>query len=169
MSHAELDRSHRSFISYIDRTREYYRALGYENPYQWAYFDSVPFAQLPGPLAQARVALITTASPYREPSPDELRPPKEVWSGPTAEPPDRLYTEDLAWDKDSTHTDDTESFLPIRRLQEWAEEGRVGGLTARFHGVPTEYSQRRTIERDAPEILQRCRDDGAHVALLIPL
>jgi hypothetical protein len=35
--------------------------------------------------------------------------------------------------------------------------------------VPTEYSQRRTIEQDAPEILRRCREDEADAALLVPL
>jgi len=35
--------------------------------------------------------------------------------------------------------------------------------------VPTDYSQRRTIEQDAPEVLARCREDAADVALLVPL
>ncbi len=45
----------------------------------------------------------------------------------------------------------------------------MGSLAARFHGVPTDYSQRRTLENDAPEILERCREDGVDVALLVPL
>ena len=98
-----------------------------------------------------------------------LRGSKQVWSGATAEPPERLYTDDLAWDKQATHTDDVESFLPIERLRAHAAAGRIGSLTARFHGVPTDYSQRRTIEVDAPEVLRRCREDEADVALLVPL
>ena len=47
--------------------------------------------------------------------------------------------------------------------------GRIGSLAARFHGVPTEYSQRRTIEQDGPEILRRCREDEVDAALLVPL
>jgi len=35
--------------------------------------------------------------------------------------------------------------------------------------VPTDYSQRRTLEQDAPEILRRCREDEVDVALLVPL
>jgi D-proline reductase (dithiol) PrdB len=169
MTIAETDRSQRSYVSYIDRTREYYAALGYENPYQWAHFDEVPFARLPSPLAESRLALVTTASPLRERANGESVPAKTVWSGSTREPPERLYTDDLAWDKESTHTDDTESFLPIRRIREWVAAGRVGDLATRFHGVPTDYSQRRTQERDAPEILRRCREDGVDAALLVPL
>jgi hypothetical protein len=95
--------------------------------------------------------------------------PKEVSSGPTASPPERLHTADLAWDKENTHTDDLDSFFPIHRLQELAASGRIGSLTARYHGVPTEYSQRRTREQDAPEILRRTREDGADAALLVPM
>jgi len=169
MTTVEIDRSRRTFVSYIDRTRNYYAALGYENPYQWAHFDAVPFARPAGPLAKARAALITTASPHRDRASGGRVAAKTVWSGHTANPPERLYTDDLAWDKESTHTDDTESFLPIARMREWVARGRLGSLAARFHGVPTDYSQRRTLERDAPEILRRCREDGADVALLVPL
>jgi hypothetical protein len=163
--------THRSFVSYIDRTREYYGAQGYERPYAWAHHTDAPFAPLPKPLAACRVTVITTASPWREEKPVDgvLRGAKQVWSGPTATPPTRLFTDDLAWDKQATHTRDVESFLPLARLAELAAEGRIGGLAARFHGVPTDYSQRRTLEQDAPEILSRCRADGVDVALLVPL
>ena len=84
-------------------------------------------------------------------------------------PPERMYTQDLSWDKDATHTDDLDSYLPIRQLDELRDAGRIGSLSPRFYGVPTEYSQRRTIERDAPEVLARCREDGVEVALLVPI
>jgi hypothetical protein len=171
MAHTEVDRTHRTFISYIDRTRELYLAQGYGNPYQWAHFEEVPFAPLSRPLFECRLTLITTASPIREESTSQAGLPmaKEVSSGPTASPPETLYTADLAWDKENTHTDDLDSFFPIHRLRELVESGRIGGLAARYHGVPTEYSQRRTLERDAPEILRRCREDGVDAALLVPL
>jgi hypothetical protein len=163
--------SHRSFVSYIDRTREYYAAQGYERPYRWARFREVPFARLAKPLAQCRATRVTTASPFRgqEARDGVLRGGKHVWSGAAADPPERLYTEDLAWDKETTHTDDVESFLPLRQLAAFAAEGRIGGVAARFHGVPTDYSQRRTLEQDAPEVLRRCREDAVDVALLVPL
>ena len=98
-----------------------------------------------------------------------LRGAKSVWSGPMASPPERLFTDDLAWDKQATHTRDVESFLPIAGLQSFATEGRIHELAQRFHGVPTDYSQRRTTEEDAPEIARRCREDGVDAALLVPL
>lgn len=158
-------------VRYIERTRAYYEAQGYEKSYRWAHFDDVPFASLPKPLAECRVALVTTARRWVEDAAQDriVGGAQEVWSGSCAEPPERLATEHLSWDKEATHTDDVESFLPIRRLRAYAEAGRIGSLADRFHGVPTDYSQRRTRETDAPEILRRCREDGADVALLVPL
>jgi hypothetical protein len=163
--------THRTFVSYIDRTREFYAAQGYERPYQWAQNESAPFAELSKPLADCRAALITTASVFREKTvdPGSLRGTKQVWSGETEPPPERLFTDDLSWDKQATHTDDVESFLPITALRGCAESGRIGSMATHFFGVPTDYSQRRTIADDAPEILRRCREDGVDVALLVPL
>src|SRR5262245_36491170 len=50
-------------IPYMQRTRDYYLALGYNNPYRWAHFVEVPFTPLRKPLAASRLALITTAAP----------------------------------------------------------------------------------------------------------
>ena len=150
-------------VRYIERTREYYRALGYAKDYVWAQHDEVPFVRLAKPLSASRIALITTASPA------DFRGIKQVWSGPVSPPPARLFTTNLAWDKESTHTDDRESFLPIEAASNLAAEGVFAGLTARFHGVPTEYSQRKTTEEDAPQVLRRLRDDGADAAILCPL
>ena len=161
----------RSFVSYIDRTREFYQAQGYEKPYRWARHDDAPFTPVARPLAESRVTVVTTASEWRNQKACEgvLRGAKQVWSGPSATPPERLFTDDLAWDKQATHTDDVESFLPLGQLAAFSSEGRIGSLAKRFHGVPTDYSQRRTIEQDAPEILRRCREDAVDVALLVPL
>jgi D-proline reductase (dithiol) PrdB len=150
-------------IRYMDRTRHYYRALGYTRDYVWATFDNVPFAELRKPLSQLRIALITTASP------EDFDGVKRVWSGNVSPPPPSLYTDNVAWDKESTHTKDRESFLPIEAASKLAAEGVFAGLTARFHGVPTEYSQRKTREEDAPKVLTHVREDEADVAVLCPL
>lgn len=168
---SETPVTHRSFISYIDRTRHFYAAQGYEKPYRWAHHAEVPFAKLAKSLAESRVAVVTTASPFvgQDAREGATAQSKKVWSGDTAVTPDRLYTDDLAWDKESTHTDDVESFLPLSSLRTFVKEGRIGSLAKRFHGVPTNYSQRRTLEEDVPEILDRCREDAVDIALLVPL
>ena len=163
-----VDKAHRTFVSYIDKSREYYMAQGFANPYRWAYFDKVPFTPLTKPVAASRLTLITTASKVRETSAGP-RPRKRVFSMSSAAPPERLYTADLEWDKEATHTEDLDSFFPVHRLQELVRQGRIGSLAPRCHGVPTEYSQRRTREEDAPEVLRLCREDGVDAAILVPL
>ena len=41
-------------------------------------------------------------------------------------------------------------------------------MAARFHGAPTNRSHRATIEVDGPEIVARCKADGADAAILVP-
>jgi len=48
-------------LPYMARTRDYYRAIGYETPYRWAHYNSAPFQPLRKPLAQSRVTIVTTA------------------------------------------------------------------------------------------------------------
>lgn len=152
-------------VPYMDRTRRYYEAQGFEKPYIWATHTDVPFTPIAKPLAESTLAVITTAALYdRAPS-----DPRYVASFPTASPPTRLFANDLSWDKKATHMDDLSSYLPIDHLQRCVTDGRIGALTSRFHCAPTEYSTRRTTDADAPELLQRCLDDGADLVLLIPL
>lgn len=149
----------------MERTRRYYEAQGFAKPYAWARFDDVPFAPLPKPLARATVALITTAALHDR----QESEPRFVASASTAHPPERLFAGDLAWHRQATHMDDRGTYLPIEVLRDLVAAGRLGALAQRFHCAPTEYSQRRTHEFDAPELLKRCRQDGADIALLVPL
>src|SRR5437868_6891318 len=52
-------------IPYLARVRDYYSALGYGAPYQWAHYAKVPFSRLTKPLDECRITLITTAAPYQ--------------------------------------------------------------------------------------------------------
>jgi len=150
-------------VPYMERTRQFYRALGYAKDYVWAHHDDVPFTRLRKPLAQSRLALITTANPA------DYSGKRQLWSGPIDPAPSQLHTADLAWDKESTHTDDRACFLPIEVATKLAQDGVFAGLTPRFFGVPTDYSQRSTTEHVAPRLLAELRDQRAEGAVLCPL
>jgi hypothetical protein len=161
-------------IPYLQRTRDYYQALGFP-PYRWAHFAEVPFTPLVKPLAQSRVALITTAAPY-QPGAGNQGPGAKynatakfytVYSGSTEAIPD-LRISHVGYDRVHTTAEDPGTWLPLARLQDCVKVGRIGALTPRFHGAPTNRSQRVTTETDAPELLRRCREDGADVAVLVP-
>ncbi|HPK54150.1 MAG TPA: hypothetical protein PK114_06780 [Smithellaceae bacterium] len=160
----------RTFLSYIDRSREYYAAQGYTKPYEWPHYNDAPFAPLQKPLAACRVGLVTTAG---QPRPAgtfaAILTPRDIYAQPVCPPPRNLFTDDLGWDKEATHTKDVESFLPLSRLHEYEAAGRIGSVAPRFYGVPTDYSQKRTLERHAPQILGWCREDSVDALLLAAL
>ena len=164
-------------VPYMERTRQYYAAQGYPQAYQWASNEDTPFVEPTVPLAQAKVALITTASPLQGRSAGDgvsasggtLLLQKQVFSGEVTDPPAGLFTGDLSWDKESTHTEDLGSYFPLALLEKLASEGVIGSVAPRYHCVPTEYSQRQTLAEDAPLIRQRCIEDEVDVAVLVPL
>ncbi len=149
----------------MERTRRYYEAQGFTKPYVWAHFDEVPFTRVVKPLADSTLVLITTAAPYNRQAGDA----REVLSGSAVTPPTCLYGNDLSWDKQATHLEDLNSYFPIDHLKTCVDDGHLGSVAPRFHSLPTEYSQRQTLQSDAPEILARCQEDGVDVAMLVPL
>jgi D-proline reductase (dithiol) PrdB len=162
-------------IPYMQRTRDYYVALGFTTPYRWAHYAEVPFTPLVKPLAHARLALITTAAPYQPGVGDQGPGAKynaaakfyKVFADPTDSVPD-LRISHVGYDRKHTSAEDPNTWVPLARLHDAVKAGRIGALTPRFYGSPTNRSQRVTIERDAPELLQLCREDGADAALIVP-
>ena len=164
-------RTHRSHVSYIDKSRNYYGAQGYSQPYQWAYNQDVPFAPLQKPLNECRIGLVTTSFFERTVDKQTLggAGSKEPYAALCDDALGGLYNKDLFWDKDNTHTEDLDTYLPINRLREFAAEGRIGSLAERFYGVPTDYSHRRTSRRDSPQILEFVQEDELDAVILVPL
>ena len=161
-------------IRYIDRSRAYYLALGYDNPYRWAQNRDVPFAAMEKPAREARVAIVTTAAPYRAEAGDQgpwaaynaEAKFTRVYSAPIDPPPD-LRISHVGYDRKHTSAEDVNTFLPIERAKEAAADRRIGRLNERLYAVPTLRSQRLTIERDAPEILALAREDRIDAAILV--
>jgi hypothetical protein len=162
-------------IPYMQRTRDYYLALGYGNPYRWAHYVDVPFAPLRTPLDQARVALITTAAPFQPGAGDQgpgvpynaAAKFYQVYSVPADSQPD-VRISHVGYDRTHTSAEDVNTYLPLARMKEAVVAGRIGALGRRVHGAPTNRSQRVTVETDAPEILRRCQEDGIDAAVLAP-
>jgi hypothetical protein len=161
-------------IPYMQRTRDYYQTLGFA-PYRWAHFIDVPFAPLRVPLDRARVALITTAAPF-QPGVGDQGPGAPynaaakfyaVYSIPIDTVPD-LRISHVGYDRLHTTAADINTYLPLTQLKDAAASGRLGSLTPRLHGAPTNRSHRVTIEIDTPELLRRCREDGADAVVLVP-
>lgn len=158
-----------TFVPYMDRSRDFYAAQGYERPYRWAHHDDSPFTPLTVPLTDARVGVVTTTRRHRDDvDPTEPGHHEAAYAAPASPPPTRMHTSYLEWDQEATHTDDVETFLPLRRLTELAGAGRIGSLSPRYYGIPTLYSHRQT-RRNAELVERWCREDDVDVVLLVPL
>lgn len=162
-------------IPYMRRTREYYAAIGYTTPYRWAHYVTAPFTRLATPLCNAKIAIVTTAAPF-QPDKGDQGPGAPyngsakfytVYSGDTAAEHD-LRISHIGYDRTHTTATDSNTWFPLPALRRAAAAGRIGSVAPRFHGAPTNRSQRVTVETDAPEILTRVRADGADAVLIVP-
>lgn len=162
-------------IQYMQRTREYYLAIGYDTPYRWAHNIETPFQPLTKPLAKARIAIVTTAARF-DPTKGDQGPGAayngsakffQVYDGDTAKDHD-LRISHIAYDRKHTAATDSGTWFPLPQLRRLASEGRIGEVAPRFFGAPTNRSHRVTVETDAPEILARCKADGVDAAILVP-
>ena len=162
-------------IAYMQRTHDWYLALGYGNPYRWAHYAQVPFHALDQPLAKCTATIITTAAPRKadqEPSTpaaayNAAAKFYSVYSGDTGTDHD-LRVDHVAIDRKHTLMEDSGVWFPLPALRRAVAQGRIGALARRFHGVPTHRSQRHTLAVYCPEVMSRCREDGVDVAVLVP-
>ena len=165
-----MGRETASHVRYIDRTRAYYEAEGYAKPYEWAHFDHIPFtpfASVGKPLSQCRVGVVTTSEMARrdaEAVPDDPR--RLVYALPTDVPVEELHSRKAAYDRYATTLDDVDSYLPLTHLQRFVAEGKIDAVAPRFQMIFSEYSHRKTLTVDAPEILKQMREDRVDVAVL---
>src|SRR5262247_597634 len=162
-------------IPYMQRTRDYYTAIGYTTPYRWAHYVDAPFQPLQKPLAQSRVTIITTAAPY-DPTKGDQGPGAayngsakfyKVYEGDTSAEHD-LRISHIGYDRKHTTATDSGTWFPLAPLRNAQAKGRIAEVAPRFFGAPTNRSHRVTIDVDAPEILARCQADKVDVAVLVP-
>lgn len=161
-------------IPYLHRIRTYYQTLGYGKPYEWAHYVDAPFAPLEKPLAESRVALITTAARYQPDAGDQgpwsaynsKAKFYRVFAGDAAEDHD-LRISHIGIDRKHTSQEDANTWFPLPMLRRMATEGRIGEVSPRFFGAPTNRSHRTTIEVDAADIVRGLREDRADAAVLV--
>ena len=161
-------------VEYIKRTRRYYQALGYETPYQWAHFESVPFTHPNKPISECTVGIVSTAAPF-DPEKGDQGPGAaynaaakfySVYRLPIDPKPD-LRISHIAIDRDHTTAEDVNSYFPLEALQAAWQQGRVGELASHVYGLPTNRSHTKTINIDCQNLLEFVQKDRVDVALLV--
>ena len=165
---------HDAPVPYMQRLRDYYLALGYGNPYRWAQYRDVPFTKLAKPLSETKVGLVVTAAPY-QPDKGDQGPGAlynagakyyTVYSGDSAADHDTRISH-IGYDRKHTTAADINSYFPLKALKAAAAEGRIGKLSERFIGTPTNRSQITTVEQDCADVLAELRKDGVEAAVIV--
>ena len=162
-------------VRYMERTRSYYLGLGYENPYVWAHYGDVPFSPLQKPLAQSVLGLITTAVPYDPNKGDQSQGAPYNAAAKFYQPYQQSLNRDIdlriahvGVDRQNANMEDSNCWFPLDAAKRAVVAGSVRALAPNFYGLPTNRSQRHTLEVDAPIILEMLKADGVDVAVLIP-
>lgn len=162
-------------ISYIDRTTTYYLGLGYDNPYQWAQYDDVPFATVNKPLAMMRIGLVTTAALYQNDKGDQgpgatynaAAKFYDVYRQPINPMPD-VRISHVAIDRDHTTAEDMGSYFPLKALLRASRTGTIGEVADHFYGFPTNRSQRTHLEQDIPQLVDMVKSDHIDAVIAVP-
>lgn len=157
-------------VDYIEVTRSTYDALGYP-PYGWVHNEEPPaLVPLTKPLSACKVALIASGGVYRAGQiAFHFRDDLSYRVIPTDTPDEDLRATHFAYDLRDARADIGVVF-PLRALRQLAGEGAIGGLADEAYtfmgGI---YSSRRVREELAPALLERVREQGADVVLLVPV
>lgn len=143
--------------------------------YRWRIIDPIPWQPLSKPLAECRLALVSTAGlvlPDQEPFDPKVRGGdfsyREI---PADARPDRLIDtqKSRAYDHQGVRADPNLA-LPVERAAELAEAGEIGSVNRRhlsFMGSIT--APGRLIRRSAPEAAALLVEDEVDLALLTPV
>jgi D-proline reductase (dithiol) PrdB len=134
----------------------------------------VPWAPLRAPLAETVVALVTTAGVHLATDPPfDMEDPQgdPSFRVVPADAPRASVTITHKYYDHSAADRDLNVVLPVDRLRELRDEGRVGGIAPRiysFMGHVDGVHLSTLIERTAPEVAARLVADGAGAAFLTP-
>ncbi len=162
-------------VRYIERTRSYYLGLGYDNPYVWAHYIDVPFTPLKKPLNQSVLGLITTAVPF-DSAKGNQGPGASYNAAAKFYQPYQMRIDaaidlriaHVGIDRKNANMEDSNCWFPLAAARQAVNAQRIQALSPHFYGLPTNRSQRHTLDIDAPIILEMLRADKVDVAVLIP-
>jgi D-proline reductase (dithiol) PrdB len=143
--------------------------------YRWRRIDPVPWTPLTKPLAQCRVALVSSAgfvAPGQEPFDESIRGGDVSFRDIPADADVHTLVDthrSESFDHAGMRRDPNVAF-PIDRVRELVAQGRIGSVNQRhlsFMGSIT--APGRLLRQTAPEAAQRLVADGVDVALLVPV
>lgn len=147
-------------------------------PAQPAY-EEIPWAPVTRPLNESKVALLSTAGISMkgdEPFDMEGERRRPTWGDPSWR---KIRSDATSADVEVNHLHIDTSFtkqdlnvaLPLDRLRELVEEGRVGAMAeTHYSTMGYQGADTRVLENESgPAIAQAMKDEDVHLALLAPV
>jgi hypothetical protein len=159
----------------MKRIKSYYRGLGYKAPYRWAQQTGIPLSKPVKPINKICVGIVTTASLFDSNNGDQGPGAKyngkakffKTYVKPIDPFPD-LRISHIAIDRAHTTATDIGSYFPLAAFQRLAKEKYIGSVSPNFYGLPTNRSQKTTIEVDCPRLVGMCKKDNLDAVVLVP-
>jgi D-proline reductase (dithiol) PrdB len=152
-------------------TRLFFKAY----PFHRYALDPVPCAPLRKPLAQARVALVTTAG-LRTPAQEDFDFTNKKGDSTYREIPNDIDVTTLVESHRSNSFDhsgieaDANLAFPLDRMRELQSRGVIGQLNHRhFSFMGSIVGPAKLMNETAPQVAERLRADGVEAALLTPV
>jgi D-proline reductase (dithiol) PrdB len=143
--------------------------------YRWRRIDPIPWAPLRKPLRESRVALVSTAGlvlPGQEPFDNSIREGDSSFRVLPRETDVSTLIDthrSQSFDHTGMHSDPNLA-LPLDRLRELAERGRIGEVAPRHLSFMGSITAPGRLMRDsAPAAADLLVQDGINVALLVPV
>lgn len=165
------------------QVRGYSPAAGSKRP--WSY-DAAPFTALERPLADCRLALVTSSGHFMagdDPRPfgveamsqreaearigEFIRSAPQLSAIPVDTPPERLRVRHGGYDIRAARAD-PEVALPLVRLREMEQEGVIGELAPEAWSFVGAAAQGR-VRQLAPEWAAKLHEDAVDAVLLVPV
>ncbi|MGC4074058.1 MAG: hypothetical protein QM760_16410 [Nibricoccus sp.] len=159
-------------VPYMQRTRDYYIAIGYTTPYRWAHYIAAPFHAAEEAAQPSRASRSSPPPRHTSPTKGDQGPGAayngsakfyQVYSGDTSQAARSAHLAHRLRPH-AHHRDRLQHLVSAAcTAPRCSRPAGSASVAPRFLGAPTNRSHRITIETDAPEILAACREDDADV------
>jgi len=156
---------------YIRQTRDNYVKLGFE-PYHWFEAETPPaFTPLAKPLAESKLAMISTAGTYIEGQVAYYyKDDTSIRAIPVDTPVDKIRFSHIMENYLVEARQDPLTVFPLEALQRLKREGVIGELVSNYlscmGGI---YSQKRVVAELIPRLEAALNEEAPDVLLLVPL
>lgn len=158
-------------LKYVDMLNQAYQAEGHP-PFRWSTYETAPWQNLPKPLSECRVSLLTTAgvsrdcdAPFNPLAVNDLR----LDAIPSDTKSNSLKVNDSYYDHRSAQKDINCQF-PIDVLHQLAADGVIGEVAPRLWSgfMGRIYKRTELMEQATPDFLKKLREDEVDLLVLVP-